>query len=80
MLVLVSKRWVSLSKNLEERDSIRHAPDPDDKRATLIQFSGQGWQFLQDAYPVKLEIEAEYAQKLSEDGIIELRRLVNSFA
>ncbi len=66
---------------LSKRGYIQRQPDPKDKRATLIFFTDKGWQFLQDAYLVKKEIEAEYATILGEDGMIQLRnsleRLLN---
>ena len=62
-----------LVMDLTERGFIQREPDPDDKRAALILFTQQGWQFLQDAYLVKQEIEAEYAAILGEDGMVQLR-------
>jgi DNA-binding MarR family transcriptional regulator len=61
-----------------ERDGyIMRVPDPGDKRATLIKFTERGWQFLQDAYQVKLEIEAAYAAVLGEDEFATLRTLLD---
>lgn len=65
-----------LVKELEQQGFITRQPDPDDKRASIIQFTESGWQALRDSYEVKLEIEAEYTAKLGEDGIIQLRQLL----
>ena len=66
-----------LVNDLEARGYIRREPDPNDKRAVLIKFTDLGWQFLQDAFEFKKEIEAEYATILGDDGIQTLRRLLD---
>ncbi len=66
-----------LVKDLEARGYIRREPDPEDKRASIIQFTDLGWTFLQDAYEVKLEIEAEYAAILGDAGMTTLRGLLD---
>jgi len=66
-----------LVNDLEARGYIRREPDPKDKRAVLIKFTDLGWQFLQDAFELKKEIEAEYATILGDDGIQTLRRLLD---
>jgi len=65
-----------LVKDLETRGYVRREPDPDDKRAVLIQFTELGLQFLQDAYEVKKTIEAEYANILGVDGMKTLQQLL----
>jgi hypothetical protein len=42
---------------------------PFSTRATLILFTEAGWQFLQDAYQVKGEIETEYCSLVGEEGM-----------
>ena len=54
---------------LEQRGYVERIPDPNDGRATLIKFTEQGWQLLQDAYFVKLEIETEYTEILGKAGM-----------
>lgn len=54
---------------LEQRGYIKRAVDKDDRRATLINFTDTGWQFLQDANQIKHEIEAEYQAALGEEGL-----------
>lgn len=65
-----------LVNDLEKRGYVRREQDPNDKRATLIQFTERGWEFLQDAFEIKKEIEAEYAQILGDDGMKTLRDLL----
>ena len=65
-----------LVNELETRGYVRREPDPDDKRAALIKFTDLGWQFLQDAFEIKKEIEAEYAVILGDEGMQSLRQLL----
>jgi DNA-binding MarR family transcriptional regulator len=65
-----------IAKELEERGYILRIPDPLDKRAVLLKFTETGFRFLQDAYQVKLEIEAEFTQRLGEEGMRHLKRLL----
>jgi DNA-binding MarR family transcriptional regulator len=65
-----------LVADLEVRGFIQRAADPDDKRAVVIQFTEGGWQFLEDAYRVKVEIEAEYTAVLGEEAMETLRVLL----
>jgi DNA-binding MarR family transcriptional regulator len=75
----VSKQAMGqLVDELEREGLIRRDPDPSDKRATLIKFTERGWQFLQDAYHVKLEIEATYAAALGEAQLHTLRTLLEA--
>lgn len=75
----VSKQAMGqLVAELEKRGYVERVPDPEDGRAVLVRFTAQGWQFLQDAYQVKLAIEAEYTAILSETGMKELWRLLDS--
>ena len=73
----VSKQAMGqLVADLEQRGYIERTPDPNDGRATLVQFTEQGWAFLQDAYQVKQAIEAEYAEILGEVGMNTLWELL----
>lgn len=65
-----------LAKELEAKGLIQRVPDPDDKRAVLLKFTEQGVQFLETAYQIKLEIEAEYAAKIGEKNMHILRDLL----
>ena len=62
-----------LVAELESLGYVTRSPDPTDGRATLIQFTEDGWRFLLDAAEVKREIEAEYASALGSEGLESLR-------
>ncbi len=62
-----------LALDLEKKGYIQRMIDPRDHRATLILFTTAGWQFLQDAYQVKSEIETEYRAFLGDEGMCHLR-------
>lgn len=66
-----------LAKELEAKGLIQRAPDPHDKRAVLLKFTEQGINFLEVAYQIKLEIEAEYAQRIGADKMVILRDLLS---
>jgi DNA-binding MarR family transcriptional regulator len=65
-----------LVSELEEKGFIQRQPDPTDKRASIIHFTERGWQFLQDAFRVKLEIESEYAALIGQAEFEQLRTLL----
>ena len=65
-----------VAKELEERGYISRVPDPTDKRAVLLKFTEKGQRFLQDAYQIKVEIEAEYIGVLGEEKLRALKRLL----
>ena len=62
-----------LVTDLEKRGYIERKEDTVDRRASLVFFRQLGWQFLEDAYEVKQEIEAEYKSILGEDEFNRLR-------
>lgn len=73
----VSKQAIgNLVGELEAKAYVLREPDPQDRRAVRIRFTATGWQFLQDAYVVKREIETEYSTVLGEHGMQELQRLL----
>jgi DNA-binding MarR family transcriptional regulator len=65
-------------QDLEDHGYIERVNDPDDRRAVLIKFTAKGWRFLQHAYEIKAEIEAEYAELLGIRGLDDLRRRLAS--
>jgi DNA-binding MarR family transcriptional regulator len=62
-----------LVAELEAKGYVLRAPDPTDRRATLIKFTEAGQGFLLDAYHVKREIEAEYTATVGEEQMELLR-------
>ena len=74
----ISKQAVGhLVLDLEQKGYIERAVDPVDRRATIVTFTDAGRRFLYDAYYVKREIEAEYRAILGEQGMVQLRALLN---
>jgi DNA-binding MarR family transcriptional regulator len=67
-----------LADELEAWGYIKAVKDSKDKRATLITFTDQGWQALQDAYQVKQEIEREYRALLGKKGLEQLYTLLET--
>jgi len=67
-----------LVAELSEKGYVESTPDPVDGRARQVRFLERGWQFLQDAYHVKQEIEAEYANILGETELEQLRTLLQT--
>src|SRR4051794_39629955 len=67
-----------LVTDLERQGLVTRKPDPDDGRATLVQFTDAGWTYLRDAHEVKQELEAEYAEILGASGLAELRSLLTA--
>lgn len=67
-----------LVDDLEQRGYVKRVPDPSDGRATRVIFTSLGRQFLQDAYYVKQETEAEYIAIVGEEGMNQLRRLLSA--
>lgn len=66
----------NLVGELEAKGYIHREVDANDRRAAVITYTAAGRAFLQDAYDVKREIEAEYAATLGEHGLDELRALL----
>ncbi len=67
-----------LGRELEKRGYIKAVQDTKDKRATLITFTERGWDFLQDAYAVKQEIERDYSEILGKKGLKQLSELLET--
>ncbi|MBZ0279206.1 MAG: MarR family transcriptional regulator [Anaerolineae bacterium] len=63
---------------LERKGYVERSSDPTDKRATLVRFTQAGCRFLEDAYHVKQEIEAEYTALLGADGLESLRAMLEA--
>lgn len=53
--------------DLQRQGLVTRVPDPADKRAALVQFTAEGWDYLRAAHDLKVEIEAEYTQLLGAE-------------
>jgi len=62
--------------SLEKQGYLRRRADPSDARANLVVFTEQGRQFLEDAYALKLELEAEYTAILGSERFALLKSLM----
>ncbi|WP_149402323.1 MarR family winged helix-turn-helix transcriptional regulator [Dictyobacter arantiisoli] len=62
-----------LVTDLEDQRYIERKADPSDRRASLVFFTDRGWEFLQHAYAVWREIEADYQSILGEAEMRQLR-------
>jgi DNA-binding MarR family transcriptional regulator len=65
-----------LVADLEQRGYIERSADVSDRRATLVTYTDAGWRFLQDAHQIKREIESEYQAILGEQGLSDMRSLL----
>ncbi|HEX2911181.1 MAG TPA: MarR family transcriptional regulator [Chloroflexia bacterium] len=75
----VSKQAIGqLVPELEQKGYINRTVDPHDRRATIVNFTPAGWQFLQDANKIKHEIEDEYTAVLGAEGLQKLRELLTT--
>lgn len=61
---------------LERRGYLERRPDPGDRRAVLVCLTERGWEEVREALRIIASIEAEWAERLGERGIAELRRLL----
>ena len=65
-----------LVHELETRGYVERIADPDDKRASLVQFTPKGKDLLVDAFHIKQSIESEYAKVLGKSNMGQLRDLL----
>jgi DNA-binding MarR family transcriptional regulator len=61
---------------LEEHGYVERKPDPTDRRAILICLTERGWDEIREALRIIAELEQEWADRLGEDRIEELRGLL----
>ncbi len=54
--------------DLERQGLVVRKPDPDDRRAALVQFTDAGWTYLRAAHDLKIEIESDYIELLGQDA------------
>jgi DNA-binding MarR family transcriptional regulator len=67
-----------LTAELESLGYVTRSPDPNDRRAMLVQFTEAGWRFLLDASAIKREIECECAGVIGDEGLASLRMLLET--
>lgn len=67
-----------LVADLERQGYLTRSVDPNDRRAAIVTYTACGRQFLRDAFLIKHEIEAEFAQILGPDGLNQLRTLLSA--
>lgn len=65
-----------LVDDLEEAGIVYRAPDPEDKRAKVIHYTAKGKAALRDGSRIKRRIEARMTKGLGEDGMAQLRSLL----
>ena len=64
--------------DLEDKGYVTRVPDANDRRATLVTFTEEGWRFLRDAHEIKKEMQAEYLAVLGQERLEELRKSLAS--
>jgi DNA-binding MarR family transcriptional regulator len=65
-----------LVDHLEQRGYVERRPDPSDRRAALICLTGRGWDQIRAALAIIAGIEEEWAAKLGEQRMQQLRELL----
>lgn len=63
-----------LVAELEARGYLQRAPDPHDRRASLLRFTPLGDTFLRDAFDLKHEVEGEFRALLGEARFTEFQQ------
>ena len=58
---------------LEQRGYVERVPDPNDKRAQLVQRTARGWKVTQLSRQLILEVQAEWAAQL---GDVQMEQLI----
>ena len=69
-----------LVQELAARGMVETAPDPTDRRATLVRGTANGWQFLASACEARDEIELEYRAILGDQLMQALTAAVERLA
>ncbi len=71
----VSKQWMgALVDDLEEHGYLIRLPDPRDGRAKLVRLTDAGSELMRVAERISLRIEAEWADRVGERRLYQLRR------
>ena len=61
---------------LERRGYLERRPDPTDRRAALICLTKRGWDEIRAALAIIAELEGEWARRLGERRMAQLRELL----
>ena len=66
---MTKQSMAQLVGDLEANGYVERRRDPNDRRATLVSFTEEGWRFLRDAHEVKQEVYAEYLALLGTERL-----------
>lgn len=58
---------IYLVNDLQERGYVERIPDPEDGRATIVQFSERGWATYEVARRAVLQLQEEWARAVGQD-------------
>jgi len=70
----------NLVRELEAAGYVVLAADPDDGRASLVRLTARGERFCQEAAVVIRRVESEYAQRLGDPDLQQLRHSLRALA
>ena len=73
---MTKQSMAELVAHLEARGYVERVPDPADRRARLVRATARGRALLPIAMGAIAETETSWANRLGEDGMAELRRLL----
>ena len=70
---MTKQAMAELVAEIERHGYLQRTPDPADRRAKIIEFTGPGWSVVNTALPALGELEAELTSRLGEPAISQLR-------
>lgn len=70
---MTKQAMAELVAEIERRGYLQRSPDPADRRAKIIEFTGRGWSLVNTALPALGELEAEITSRLGEPASSQLR-------
>ncbi len=77
----LSKQAVQqLVDDLESEGIIERCPDPDDRRAKIVEFTKKGLKAQTDANRIKREVETAFREKLGDEDFDRLDELLRRLA
>ncbi|HLV90753.1 MAG: MarR family transcriptional regulator [Acidimicrobiales bacterium] len=77
-LGIVPRSATTLVDELADAGWVRRLPDPDDRRATLVEVTNDGQNVLADAGRIRREVAAEMFASLSPADLAKLRTLLSA--